>query len=91
VEPPGIAPGSSPLIARAFISIVRTSPDEADIGVSGRRLKCEASASAVGGWRSANGGVLFANGRRGFVTIVVGRRRPLRFPETLKDKEGAIS
>jgi hypothetical protein len=24
VEPPGIAPGSSPLIARAFISIVRT-------------------------------------------------------------------
>ena len=27
MEPPGIAPGSSPLIARAFISIVRTKPE----------------------------------------------------------------
>src|SRR5215472_6677879 len=39
VEPPGIAPGSSPLIARAFISIVRTSPYAANIGASDCRLK----------------------------------------------------
>ena len=39
VEPPGIAPGSSPLIARAFISIVRTSPHLPNIGPKGRQLK----------------------------------------------------
>ena len=39
VEPPGIAPGSSPLIARAFISIVRTDPDPPYIGEMGCRLK----------------------------------------------------
>ena len=32
VEPPGIAPGSSPLITCAFISIVGASPDPANIG-----------------------------------------------------------
>jgi hypothetical protein len=35
VEPPGIAPGSNPLIARAFISIVGASPDPANIGAKG--------------------------------------------------------
>ena len=32
VEPPGIAPGSSPLITCAFISIVRASPNPPNIG-----------------------------------------------------------
>ena len=32
VEPPGIAPGSSPLISCAFISIVRSKPDRTYIG-----------------------------------------------------------
>jgi hypothetical protein len=35
VEPPGIAPGSSPFIARAFISIVRPSPNRSYIGAMG--------------------------------------------------------
>ena len=35
MEPPGIAPGSSPLITSAFISIDRASPDRANIGVIG--------------------------------------------------------
>jgi hypothetical protein len=35
VEPPGIAPGSNPLIARAFISIVRPKPDLGNIGAIG--------------------------------------------------------
>jgi hypothetical protein len=37
VEPPGIAPGSSLLIARAFISIVRPRPDGMNIGAKGWR------------------------------------------------------
>ena len=36
VEPPGIAPGSSPLISCAFISIVGANPDIANIGAAGR-------------------------------------------------------
>jgi hypothetical protein len=39
VEPPGIAPGSSPLIARAFISIVRPKPDPLNIGAIGERFQ----------------------------------------------------
>jgi hypothetical protein len=38
VEPPGIAPGSSPLIARAFMSIVGASPDRINIGSKGYRF-----------------------------------------------------
>ena len=33
VEPPGIAPGSGPLITGAFIAIVRANPDRTNIGV----------------------------------------------------------
>lgn len=33
VEPPGIAPGSGPLITGAFIAIVRANPDRRNIGV----------------------------------------------------------
>ncbi len=32
VEPPGIAPGSGPLISSAFIAIVRASPNGSNIG-----------------------------------------------------------
>lgn len=32
VEPPGIAPGSGPLITGAFIAIVRANPDPINIG-----------------------------------------------------------
>ena len=32
VEPPGIAPGSGPLITSAFIAIVRANPNETNIG-----------------------------------------------------------
>src|SRR5690606_1546440 len=32
VEPPGIAPGSGPLITSAFIAIVRASPNALNIG-----------------------------------------------------------
>ena len=32
VEPPGIAPGSGPLITSAFIAIVRANPDTPNIG-----------------------------------------------------------
>jgi hypothetical protein len=39
VEPPGIAPGSNPLIARAFISIVRPKPDLGNIGAKGYRFQ----------------------------------------------------
>jgi len=39
VEPPGIAPGSSPLITSAFIAIVRASPDPTNIGRQGYRRK----------------------------------------------------
>ena len=35
VEPPGIAPGSGPLITSAFIAIVRASPDSPNIGAKG--------------------------------------------------------
>ena len=35
VEPPGIAPGSGPLITRAFIPIVRLAPSGQNIGLSG--------------------------------------------------------
>lgn len=42
VEPPGIAPGSGPLITSAFIAIVRPKPDKPNIGLvrthSKRRL-----------------------------------------------------
>lgn len=42
VEPPGIAPGSGPLITSAFIAIVRPKPDQTNIGLvrthSKRRL-----------------------------------------------------
>ena len=34
VEPPGIAPGSGPLITSAFIAIVRPKPDRTNIGAS---------------------------------------------------------
>jgi len=44
VEPPGIAPGSSPLITRAFISIVRASPNPPNIGAKGPAGKEEAAA-----------------------------------------------
>ena len=39
VEPPGIAPGSGPLITSAFIAIVRANPDSGNIGTIGRREK----------------------------------------------------
>jgi len=32
VEPPGIAPGSGPLITSTFIAIVRANPDRGNIG-----------------------------------------------------------
>ncbi len=32
MEPPGIAPGSGPLITGAFIAIVRANPDTPNIG-----------------------------------------------------------
>ncbi len=35
VEPPGIAPGSGPLITSAFISIVGPKPDTCHIGAKG--------------------------------------------------------
>lgn len=39
VEPPGIAPGSGPLITSAFIAIVRANPDRSNIGCGGEELK----------------------------------------------------
>ena len=39
VEPPGIAPGSSPFITRSFMSIVRASPDRTNIGMIDGRGK----------------------------------------------------
>ncbi len=44
VEPPGIAPGSGPLISRAFISIVRANPNRINIGASEGREKGRARA-----------------------------------------------
>jgi hypothetical protein len=46
VEPPGIAPGSNPLIARAFISIVRPKPDPGNIGAKGYRFQKRLEKSA---------------------------------------------
>jgi len=42
VEPPGIAPGSGPLISRAFISIVRANPNPPNIGEEEPRRKASA-------------------------------------------------
>jgi hypothetical protein len=39
VEPPGIAPGSSPLITCAFIPIVRANPNGLNIGAGARGWK----------------------------------------------------
>lgn len=39
VESPGTAPGSDPLITCAFITIVRVTPDNANIGADVGRLK----------------------------------------------------
>ena len=39
VEPPGIAPGSGPLITSAFIAIVRANPDRPNIGALSRASK----------------------------------------------------
>lgn len=46
VEPPGIAPGSGPLIMRAFISIVGPKPDTGNIGLPEANLKAAATESA---------------------------------------------
>ena len=48
VEPPGIAPGSSPLITSAFISIVRASPNSPYIGLNAAGLKDTAPEFANG-------------------------------------------
>ena len=51
VEPPGIAPGSGPLITSAFIAIVRANPNKSNIGTISAREKacirgrCDRSAS----------------------------------------------
>ena len=47
VEPPGIAPGSGPLITSAFIAIVRANPDRPNIGEPGRLSKGAAFASSA--------------------------------------------
>ena len=53
VEPPGIAPGSGPLITGAFIAIVRANPNKFNIGVSALASKGKLSKSqAKPGWRS---------------------------------------
>ena len=53
VEPPGIAPGSGPLITSAFIAIVRANPNKFNIGVSALASKGKLSKSqAKPGWRS---------------------------------------
>jgi hypothetical protein len=39
VEPPGIAPGSGPLITSAFIAISGASPGKTNIGVGRRNAK----------------------------------------------------
>ena len=47
VEPPGIAPGSGPLITGAFIAIVRANPDMTDIGSQPSRSKGAASSASI--------------------------------------------
>ena len=49
VEPPGIAPGSGPLIMRAFISIVGPKPDTGNIGLVDVNLKIQPGNSAPAG------------------------------------------
>ena len=52
VEPPGIAPGSGPLITSAFIAIVRANPNKSNIGGSALASKGKLSKSqAKPGWR----------------------------------------
>ena len=90
VEPPGIAPGSSPLIARAFISIVRTSPNPPNIGARACGMKNAFGRIAASGpspdpWprlrdrlrrsRSANDSLEFVNRHPAFAADI-GRRRP---------------
>ena len=48
VEPPGIAPGSGPLITGAFIAIVRANPDMTNIGACFRIWKRLATAGPRG-------------------------------------------
>ena len=54
VEPPGIAPGSGPLITGAFIAIVRANPDRPNIGDA-------APASKVCAYARGQSGVWFLN------------------------------
>ena len=49
VEPPGIAPGSGPLIAGAFIAIVGANPDRTNIGAVPPVSKVRAYARAQSG------------------------------------------
>ena len=46
VEPPGIAPGSGPLISGTFIAIARANPDGFNIGVPRPNTKSVANAPA---------------------------------------------
>ena len=52
VEPPGIAPGSGPLITSAFIAIVRANPDRTNIGALTAASKGKVQKpQAKPGWR----------------------------------------
>src|ERR1700761_2928706 len=62
VEPPGIAPGSSPLITCAFIAIDRANPDASNIGTRRCEMKKIRSRSADGVAFCANRRFRFASG-----------------------------
>ena len=66
VEPPGIAPGSSPLMTCAFISIVGPKPDTPNIGPAHQELKNAVHFRASRLSRSAGGWSIFANRRKPF-------------------------
>ena len=63
VEPPGIAPGSSPLITCAFISIDRANPDAPNIGVRGLEMKSALERGSTGDFAKARNPVLRTAGR----------------------------
>ena len=79
VEPPGIAPGSGPLITSAFIAIVRPKPDQTNIGTavrhSKRRIALRRGASPASGFETTSTDVW-----RSSVWLVLARRSRRRGP-----------
>ena len=80
VEPPGIAPGSGPLITSAFIAIVRPKPDRTNIGAAVRHSK-RRIALRRGSTPASGFGTTSTDAWRSCGWLVSGRRSRRRGPD----------